>query len=97
VNGVVMDRQEGTPQGGPLSPLLANVLLDEDLNSPKRRTRTRLSVLWQVSPAQSGAPMPIQLLAGSKKGWPRLQDPHGSVQRHGGHILVLPRAACSEP
>ena len=29
VNGVVMDREEGTPQGGPLSPLLANVLLDE--------------------------------------------------------------------
>ena len=27
--GVVMDRQQGTPQGGPLSPLLANVLLDE--------------------------------------------------------------------
>jgi len=29
LNGVVFDQDEGTPQGGPLSPLLANVLLDE--------------------------------------------------------------------
>jgi RNA-directed DNA polymerase len=29
VNGVVIDRYEGTPQGGPLSPLLSNILLDE--------------------------------------------------------------------
>ena len=26
VNGVVMETAEGTPQGGPLSPLLANIL-----------------------------------------------------------------------
>jgi group II intron reverse transcriptase/maturase len=29
VHGVVIERAEGTPQGGPLSPLLSNVLLDD--------------------------------------------------------------------
>jgi len=32
-----MDRREGTPQGGPLSPLLANVLLDEVDKELERR------------------------------------------------------------
>lgn len=29
INGIVMDSKEGAPQGGPLSPLLSNVVLDE--------------------------------------------------------------------
>jgi RNA-directed DNA polymerase len=36
-NGVVNERTEGTPQGGPLSPLLANVLLDEVDRELERR------------------------------------------------------------
>jgi RNA-directed DNA polymerase len=39
-NGVVVERQEGTPQGGPLSPLLANVLLDEVDKELERRGHT---------------------------------------------------------
>ncbi len=35
--GVVIERWEGTPQGGPLSPLLANVLLDEVDKELERR------------------------------------------------------------
>ena len=35
--GVVVKRSEGTPQGGPLSPLLANLLLDEVDKELERR------------------------------------------------------------
>jgi RNA-directed DNA polymerase len=37
MDGVVQERQQGTPQGGPLSPLLANVLLDEVDKELERR------------------------------------------------------------
>ncbi len=39
-SGVVIERHEGTPPGGPLSPLLANVLLDEVDKELERRGHT---------------------------------------------------------
>jgi group II intron reverse transcriptase/maturase len=39
-DGVVVERYEGTPQGGPLSPLLANVLLDQVDKELERRGHT---------------------------------------------------------
>jgi RNA-directed DNA polymerase len=37
MDGVVIERTEGTPQGGPLSPLLANILLDEVAQELEKR------------------------------------------------------------
>lgn len=40
INGVSVASEEGTPQGGPLSPLLANIMLDElDKELEKRKHR----------------------------------------------------------
>lgn len=38
--GIISPRQEGTPQGGPLSPLLSNILLDELDKELERRNHT---------------------------------------------------------
>ena len=40
INGIVVSNEEGTPQGGPLSPLLSNIMLDElDKDLEKRGHR----------------------------------------------------------
>jgi RNA-directed DNA polymerase len=39
-NGLLQDRQDGTPQGGPLSPLLANVFLDDVDKELEKRGHT---------------------------------------------------------
>ena len=55
-DGVATERYEGTPQGGPLSPLLANVLLDEvDKELEKRGhafVRYAEPIDWNGKPAE---------------------------------------------
>ena len=47
-DGVVVERYQGTPQGGPLSPLLANVLLDE-VDSVAQRVAANSRRWWRNS------------------------------------------------
>ena len=45
INGVVTDNEEGTPQGGPLSPLLSNIVLDELDKELEKRGHQFLSLI----------------------------------------------------
>jgi len=53
-DGVVTERHEGTPQGGPLSPLLANVLLDEVDKELERRGHAFVRYADDSAPRRSG-------------------------------------------
>ncbi len=77
--GVTKERHEGTPQGGPLSPLLANVLLDEvdrelekrghkfvryaDDCAPRRRTGGRESSVQPCCTRDGGGPLGVAVQA----------------------------------
>jgi group II intron reverse transcriptase/maturase len=52
--GVVVERYEGTPQGGPLSPLLANVLLDEVDKELERRGHCFIRYADDSAPRRRG-------------------------------------------
>jgi RNA-directed DNA polymerase len=54
VDGVCNDRCEGTPQGGPLSPLLANLLLDDLDRELERRGATASAVMPTTAPSSCG-------------------------------------------
>ncbi|MGB5451026.1 MAG: hypothetical protein WBM71_18890 [Sedimenticolaceae bacterium] len=57
--GMVMARYEGAPQGGPLSPLLANVLLDEVDRELEKRSSSSLRVVDSASARETNAPLSI--------------------------------------
>lgn len=73
VHGVVQERYEGTPQGGPLSPLLANVLLDEVDRALERRghhfVRYADDCNVYVRSQQAG----VRVMAGLRKRYARLR------------------------
>jgi group II intron reverse transcriptase/maturase len=81
VNGVVMERHEGTPQGGPLSPLLANLLLDEVDKVLEKRGHTFVRYADDCAPRRRQA----LILAGIRPGILTKSRPpcHGDRSRGG--------------
>jgi RNA-directed DNA polymerase len=56
-NGVCVRREEGTPQGGPLSPLLANILLDDLDKELEKRGHRFCRYADDCAPRAKGEPM----------------------------------------
>jgi retron-type reverse transcriptase len=46
LNGVAMETEEGTPQGGPLSPLLSNIMLNAVCVNGLRQSFSEFSVAF---------------------------------------------------
>jgi len=55
-DGVVQEREEGTPQGSPLSPLLGNVMLDERLDRGAARQSIRVMEERQRAISSAASP-----------------------------------------
>ena len=73
VSGVVIERHEGTPQGGPLSPLLANVLLDEVDKELEKRGHAFVRYADDCNVYVRSAKAGQRVLAGLRKLYARLR------------------------
>ena len=73
VSGVVIERREGTPQGGPLSPLLANVLLDEVDKELERRGHAFVRYADDCNVYVRSRKAGQRVLAGLRKQYERLR------------------------
>lgn len=71
--GVKMQRHEGTPQGGPLSPLLANVLLDEVDRALERRGHRFVRYADDINVYVHSHKAGQRVLAGLRKQFTRLR------------------------
>ena len=67
VNGVVVETEEGSPQGGPLSPLLANIYLDQYDQEMKRRGVTFVRYADDIVVLAKSKRAAERLLESSKK------------------------------
>jgi retron-type reverse transcriptase len=72
-DGVVVSNEEGVPQGGPLSPLLSNVVLDElDTELARRGSKERLAArVQELTPRNWGKSLRecIRQINGYLQGW----------------------------
>jgi Reverse transcriptase (RNA-dependent DNA polymerase) len=100
VNGIAMERCEGTPQGGPLSPLLANVLLDEvDKELEKRGhafVRYADGMPEQTMDKRVRVPPPQLLIRGSSSEAASVGDHRGQVPRHRPQEVAAERQAVAK-
>ena len=82
-NGVVMERHEGTPQGGPLSPLLANVLLDEVDKELERRGHAFVRYADDLNVYVRSQRAGERVMASLRKLFGEAQAPRQRVQERG--------------
>ena len=105
-NGVVMERHEGTPQGGPLSPLLANVLLDEVDKELEKRGHAFVRYADDCNVYVRSRRAGERVMETLRRLFAKLRAPHQRVEERGGapvgpqvprlQLLGAPRDARSD-